>query len=302
MSYKYYRTVESASWCKQTQVRFNSKTNRKVKSIFSTDMLSEKIAASRFSHLHRADETNCGDWWSLPANYFSFPNHDNVFDISDVREDDEFYGWVIAGGGGLIGPAFPELPRIVNSGNTRVIGWGLGNNMIDRKMEGFVSEFPEFPDYVRNFDMLGVRDDIPGYRWVPCASCMHPIFSESFEIKHEIVVFEHKRIPMGISGVPVMTNACGDIITVVDFLASGNVVVTNSYHGAYWATLLGRKCIAVPFSSKFNRMRFSPALCHRNDWQVALDLCVSYPEALSECRLSNIKFYNDVMEYIYSFR
>ena len=37
----------------------------------------------------------------------------------------------------------------------------------------------------------------------------------------------------------------------IEFIGSGDVVVTNSYHGAYWATLLGKVVVAFPWASKF---------------------------------------------------
>jgi len=50
---------------------------------------------------------------------------------------------------------------------------------------------------------------------------------------------------------PHMTNLAGDMEEVIAFLASGEVVVTSSYHGAYWARLLGRKVALLPRGSKF---------------------------------------------------
>jgi hypothetical protein len=40
-----------------------------------------------------------------------------------------------------------------------------------------------------------------------------------------------------------------------------DVVVANTYHGAYWATLLGRRVIvAAPFSNKFFGFRHEPVI------------------------------------------
>ena len=299
MAYKYFRTVQKSMWKPQTEVTFNSKKMRKLRSVFSSEQLLDNLSNSNFSHVHRADKTNCGDWWSLPANYFTFPCHDNVFDISDLGPEVEISGNVIVGGGGLIGPGFYQLEKILRNSRASVIGWGIGNNMIDDKLSDFVSTFPDFPSYISMFKLLGVRDDVEGLRWVPCVSCMHPAFSKKYNVNHDVVVFEHKRISINIGAFPTMTNEGSDIDSIISFLASGDTVITNSYHGAYWATLLGKKCVAIPFSSKFNRMRHSPVLSKINDWKESMRISRIYPDALSECRKANVDFYKSVVDVVF---
>lgn len=42
-----------------------------------------------------------------------------------------------------------------------------------------------------------------------------------------------------------LTNSAMNLETAVSFLGSSEVVLTTSYHGLYWATLLGRKVIVL---------------------------------------------------------
>jgi hypothetical protein len=60
--------------------------------------------------------------------------------------------------------------------------------------------------------------------------------------------------------------------------------------------LLGRKCIAIPFSSKFLRMKHPPVLSHQTEWKSHIGKATTYDDALSESRTANIKFYADVMD------
>jgi len=71
-------------------------------------------------------------------------------------------------------------------------------------------------------------------------------------------------------------------------------VVTNSYHGAYWATLLGRRVVAIPNMSKMYRFKHAPVIGRAQDWRKLAALAVAYPEALAECRAANLAFFADV--------
>jgi len=157
---------------------------------------------------------------------------------------------------------------------------------------------------------------------------MHPAFDRQRQIKHEIVVFSHKKFQINIPGVPRLTNTTQSFEQVLDFLASGETIITSSYHGAYWGTLLGRKVLAFPFSTKFYTFKHLPTLypskkwkqascklsifkkqiyqhwhknkflCDCSDWQDLLKDCQSYPESLMECRTQNQKFYEQCLEMI----
>ncbi len=302
MTFRYYRRIESQGWQDHAKLKVNSLWRRRVKGMLSGDqnkaVIEHDHGPATTVHVFRADPTNCGDWWSLPARYFTFPSHDNVVDINDWGPDTHFAGTAILGGGGLIGPAFSHLESMLDRPEIICVGWGLGENMLDDKRSGYVSGAAALPDYVSRFRLLGIRDVIDGFRWVPCASCMHPVFSGHHEIKHEIVVFEHKRLPLGIDGLPRMTNQGNDIDAIVRFIASGKTVVTNSYHGAYWAILLGRPCVTIPFSSKFYRMKHPPHLCPHDEWRQGVDKARVYESALAESRKANVDFYADVMDLL----
>ncbi|TAM46281.1 MAG: glycosyltransferase [Gammaproteobacteria bacterium] len=252
------------------------------------------------THVFRADATNAGDWWSLPAHYLPFANKGHLLDIAALRSDTPMHRNLVVGGGGLVSPHFPQLEQLMRRVDIRLIGWGLGHNMNVDVEAGYVEpEELRYPRYMERFDLLGVRDWGAPYRWVPCASCLHPAFSRDYPIRHEIVVYEHKRIPTGIDGFPKMTNDTGDIVAALEFLGSGRLVLTNSYHGAYWATLLGRQVIAFPFSSKFYGLKHRIPLCRAAEWEKHVAGCKVYPEALIEGRRANVDFLSDVERFLF---
>jgi hypothetical protein len=101
-------------------------------------------------------------------------------------------------------------------------------------------------------DLYFTRDLMMGFDVVPCASCMHPVFDEEHVPTRKVVRYSAaRRVDVSNGEDPHMTNEDGDIETAVRFLGSAEKVITSSYHGAFWAELLGREVEMVPWGSKF---------------------------------------------------
>jgi len=128
---------------------------------------------------------------------------------------------------------------------------------------------------------------------------MHDIFDKEFKIKNQVVVYEHKNFPMKNINVdfPKMKN--GDSFEdVINFLGSAELVITNSYHGAYWATLLKRRVVIMqPFSSKFFGFRHPLVIANNFDIKDIKNIPI-YPNALNDARKANIKFAKRVYDRI----
>jgi hypothetical protein len=133
---------------------------------------------------------------------------------------------------------------------------------------------------------------------------MHPIFDSTLEPTHEIVLYAHSgtlqnpdfaaRLP---ENIPLLGNNAS-LEEAITFLASGDLILTDSYHGMYWGTLLGRRVIAFPSSSKFYDVKHPVPLCDPRDWQRFERLTTRYPFALDECRAANISFSQKVAQLI----
>lgn len=242
-------------------------------------------------NIYRHITTNIGDLFSTPALYF-----DELKGIErlDIWKDDfiKLKGLIkdkviILGGGGLIANSdFEENIRlIINAKPKYAIFWGAGHNTHNGSQI-------VYPDYVKQFDLVGIRDfNVKEYQWVPCSSCLHPLFNEKYKITHPVVVYEHKNFPLNITEYPIMNNRGDDLSKVLQFLSSGEVVITNTYHGAYWATLLGRKVIVIdPFSTKFSGLKHQPTFASINSYENNLNDLISYPESLEECIQANLNF------------
>lgn len=244
----------------------------------------------------RTDPTNVGDWHCAPVRYFPELAGPEV-DVLQVTKG-SLQGNVVVGGGGLIAATFSASMQTVADGRAEMdslVAWGIGESLNIDRAGGFVLPYNgRLPDYLDAFDLVGVRDFGTDYRWVPCVSCMSPQFDDPPPPTHEVVIYEHKRIPIPIDGPPRMSNGVDSLDVALSFLASGEVVLTNSYHGAYWATLLGRKVVGIPNMSKLYRLKHSPVLTRVEHWKRACAVAKSHPEALQECRQATLVFRDEV--------
>jgi len=233
---------------------------------------------------------NIGDLASSPAAYFDWPEHH----VGNYEEAIPPCDAVIFGGGTLTSWAEGRAPK-----GAKAILWGTGST---NHGETEPSPDPE------GFDMIGTREwtfdrEVTG-KYVPCASCMSPLFNLKYYVKHEAVRFMNaspqikSRYPLGANDLPTMENTESFEDTIM-FLGSAETVVTNSFHGMYWATLLGKRVIFQPYSSKFWRQKFPAAMiANANDWRGVAGWVKQHPNALADCRAQNWSFYERVMELI----
>jgi hypothetical protein len=173
--------------------------------------------------------------------------------------------------------------------------WGAGHN------GSAETEFLKirWPKAFAKFNLIGLRDYSTSskFHWVPCASCMHSAFDKKYEIKNDIIWFEHKKQMIkdfGKDVIPRFLNTGDNFEQTIELLGSANTILTNSYHGAYWGTLLKKKVIVVgSWSSKFKFMKHSPVvLGKKDDWHDYIEQAPIYDNALEESRQANKEFWN----------
>lgn len=283
----------------------------------------------KLTNYHALDSTNIGDLLSSPLRHFQFPGYDcQTLDIREVNDTNVVNSHIIIGGGGLLFKRFlPHIQAIHRAKTGKIIFWGVGQQRYSRNLQK--TQTFDYTPFLSAADLSGIRDDGMKYPWVPCVSCMHSAFDKPRSPQHEIVVFSHKKFQIHFPGLPHLTNSTDNFESVLDFLGSGETILTSSFHGAYWGTLLGRKVLAFPFSSKFTTLRHKPATyplkywtrikwklklfnrvlykrehegdkltCNTQNWRNYLQDIPTYPESLKECRNRNRWFYEQIMELI----
>ena len=209
--------------------------------------------------VHRKVENNVGDYYCNPSRYFNFTevtSGELMYNNFPVKNNT-----LIIGGGGLIHKKFQLHIQSILDKNPKVsVLWGIGHNF-GRKHVSKQGGDVYYPNWIKKVTLVGIRDYIEGHYdiYLPCVSCMHPAFDKTYEVKNDIVYFTHAfKSKYNGKFAPHLKNNEMNFDKVIEFLGSGNTVITNSYHGAYWAQLLGKNVVVSSWSVKFNHMKYTP--------------------------------------------
>ena len=262
--------------------------------------------------VYRKDIKNCGDYWCTPQLYFNEFKNFESFDILNIDNNFQFQNFLILGGGGLGKKLFQDKIQILEKikNNKKLICWGVGFNEIDYlKSNKIITEIDLAKkiniNHFNNFDLQGIRDFQLSfnYDWVPCVSCLHPSFKKirKNNAKKRIGVFSHHRMELKISGIEnenFMSNYGIDLDEKLNFLSNYEYIITNSYHGVYWAQLLNKKVLCFPVKSSLFNFSQKPVFIDGIIDNKLLDACKNYPNFLEECIEANLKFRQKVKDLI----
>ncbi len=237
--------------------------------------------------MHRQSDRNVGDAACTPGLYFDFGASDDLPFGAEAPE----CARAILGGGQVYDDVVDAAIYHTARARHRVV-WGVGisaRNVRDLSfdiLEGSAA-------------LIGTRNwGVKRCEYVPCASAMSPFFDNVLPPAHDVVCFWHARKSDGVrrvAGLPEQDNHTGTMADALAFLASGATVVTNSFHGTYWAMCLGRRVLCVPFSDKFSQFQENPVFAGPEDWPDALEKAEAREGTLEDARARNLAFYEQVM-------
>ncbi len=247
--------------------------------------------------IHRIDQTNIGDLSCCPLPYFSdferfkVMKHD-IYNInfSKIAPDD----LIILGGGGLFN-CLEEWNQNINhllELCPNVIAWACGFNLHHNTSI-------QTPIAFDRFKLLSIRDHNyhDSFNYVPCVSCFLPQLTRKYRTKRKIGLIEHKQFPLTeFEGERISNKA--PLSEIIPFIGSSEIIITSSYHIWYWATLMKKKVIlAHTFSEKFNYLPY-PAVQYSGNLEQDIQNCQIYTNALKECRLANLLFFQQIKPYL----
>lgn len=266
--------------------------------------------------LHYISTDNIGDLYCCPQRYFKCFNGCKELELLNYENFNPKNKVLIVGGGGLLQKSFENaINHIINlKSDNKIIFWGIGldNSPITEKIS---------PEILQDAHLIGVRDFNTQYEYVPCVSCMSELFDKYRQIKPKskirIYLHSYYDFPLDLADDYEVYknnenhNVKNAMKSAIEFLTGAEYIITNSFHGAYWATLLNRKVIAFPFvkdersefSEKFLTLKYKPV--YVNDYtRLEIDLkqilqkARNYENALEDARKINIEFFDEVMQIL----
>ncbi len=264
-------------------------------------------------NLHRYSPNNVGDFYCAPHQYFE-ELKGKVLDISDFRSISikKRKQWIekvsanalIIGGGGLLNLRHfqkqMKLFETLKEMGKKTVLWGLGHNETDRAQFGNISHYNIDP---AKFGLVGTRDYSMKTEWVPCVSCLHPIFDQAYETTHETgIIFsrktlKNKKILKKLDHYPTTSNTT-NLNKMISFIGSAETIVTDSYHAMYWAILMEKKVVVVPTTSKFYDFKYPAVITNYDDFETDMKRAQAYSGVLEECREINHRFAEKVFGYL----
>lgn len=166
---------------------------------------------------------------------------------------------------------------------SKVVAWGVGSNTGKLNSKGY--------------DLFSQRERVG--EWCPCPSCMMSIFDECRDIPvtQQVVFYQNDGLRDIGDVAPKMGNHHGNIVDVMKFMASAEVVITSSFHGLYWATLLGKKVGTIPIRPKLCDVPWPPVyLQDPKNWKRVLTEGKTYPDSLRQARERTNTFYEQLLK------
>ena len=191
------------------------------------------------------------------------------------------------------------MSKVPNTTAPRFV-WGAGHNGPDE----IDFQKIKWPKALSKYKLVGIRDfhETSRFHWAPCASCMHPALNKEYAIKNDVIIFEHKKQMIkdfGTDPIPRFINSGSNLEQTIELLGSANVILTNSYHGAYWGTLLKKKVMIIggAWSSKFKFFKHPPMILGKKEnWKDYYDNAPVYHTALEESVAATENFWNTIKE------
>ena len=90
-----------------------------------------------------------------------------------------------------------------------------------------------------------------------------------------------------------------NIKQIIKFIGESEIIITGSYHAAYWSQLMNKKVIINGnWSSKFDTLKYKPVLLSDNIENDILALKTVPKNYLDECININDNFYKKIMDNI----
>ena len=286
--------------------------SQRKKKVIKTILLKEQENLN-VTNIHSIDKKNIGDYFCAPHHYFDELKNtqEDIFNFkSECKKtrkgfiDKVSRNAIIVGGGGLLNRGgFKRQMKLMEDlthKNKKVILWGIGHNEKDPSSFGKVKNYNVD---LQKFGLAGTRDfTMPG-DYVPCVSCLHPIFDNTYEVIQEVGVVFHKEtlfvpeILAKFKDYPSTSNTT-DLISLIRFIGSSEKIITDSYHAMYWSMLLGKAVVVVPNSSKFYDFKYKPIFSSFEESLNDLKKSNEYSGVLEECRSINTEFSEKVFNYL----
>ena len=259
---------------------------------------------------------NAGDKFCSPHLYYKFDEYkiEHYSGLSSRgswnRINKSRNSIVIFGGGGIIDTNNDKHNHYKKLEKSNMyFHWGSGSNKLNIKnidWKPAKNEINVHDDILENFIFVGRRDYLDKYynnhEYVPCVSCKLEQLQNNYKVKRRIGIIQHmwlKQIRNLNYPTITMNLSKYDISKIIKFIGESEIIVTGSFHGAYWSLLMKKKVIINgSWSSKFDTLKYKPVTLSKNI-EDDIKKCIIPPtDYLEECIRLNDTFHSKILNTI----
>lgn len=197
---------------------------------------------------HYPEQGNLGDNLCSPRHYFEFKSPSRFLCII---------------GGGVYLQFAVSLSRELGLFRNRSVLWGVGHSAIDLDSPlECITSLPYRDWGIRDIDLVEGPE-----KHLPCVSCLHPMLDAPCGDGGTLLFINaDEKVSGGTAGSrlaelarsnnwTLVYNNCSEEAFIKAFMKCDRVV-TNSYHGSYWALLSGRAVYIVGCSTKLRSLLY----------------------------------------------
>jgi hypothetical protein len=253
---------------------------------------------------------NAGDLYCSPHLFYNFNDYKIEYTNDWNLINKSKNNIIIFGGGGIIDTNKNRSEYYKNLEKSNLyFHWSSGSNKLNLKEINWKPSPKEIninDDILENFIFVGRRDHLKNYydkhEYVPCVSCKIKLLQNNYKIKRKIGIIQHmwlKKIKNLNYPTISMNLEKYNINEIIKFIGESEIIITGSFHGAYWSLLMQKKVIINgDWSSKFNTLKYKPTLLSSNIENDIKKCVIPPPEYLKECIELNDKFYHKIKNKI----
>lgn len=236
-----------------------------------------------------------------PFNYFKQIDHTEYYQLESVKSRfkvvDDNNHVILSGDVNLENvKILAKLEDFTSSTFNTVSIW---NGIINPQTK----DITEYYSVLDNIDCLSSRDNIKSINWVPCVSCMNKNFDkEKKNNKHSLgAIIDGKNKIKSSKLMPTVptifdTDSLKNITTLISCSES---IITNSYYGAYWALLFGKRVLITDDIDPRVHLFPLPFFFTSNKYFESIKTFSPAGDFLNLCRSKNSYFYNKIQNIIF---
>jgi len=260
------------------------------------NQIEEEKVTNQIFHIHLEDQENLVELTN-PFSYFNHIEDAEYIKLEGLKNRIKggLHGGHIILSGNISLDAEKTQIKLEEFTNYQYRSVTIWNGRFDQVIHNPI----EYYSVLDKVELISFRENFGSNTWVPCVSCMHEYFNDSpVKTSNSILAIYDKK--KKIKKPPPIATITDDLKfkDLCNLIKQSEVIVTNSYYGAYWSMLLNKKVLVLDDIDPRIHLLPIPYVKTSNKFFTNIKTFSANKEFLSICRRRNIEFYEKLKTQI----